>query len=143
MSILKQTLAKFGYPNTLVKEYKNWLWLVRPHQVTLGSSIIISKHDATNFSDLDESSFAELKMVVLDVERSLKRNINYEKINYLMLMMQDPVVHYHVLPRYEGVREKFGVDFVDTGFPGVPELSNYVEIDEKKIQTLINVLNEK
>lgn len=28
----------------------------------------------------------------------------YDKINYLMLMMVDPDVHFHVLPRYAALR---------------------------------------
>jgi diadenosine tetraphosphate (Ap4A) HIT family hydrolase len=40
------------------------------------------------------------------------------KINYLMLMMVDPHVHFHVLPRYEGDRSHGGIEVVDAGWPG-------------------------
>jgi diadenosine tetraphosphate (Ap4A) HIT family hydrolase len=58
----------------------------------------------------------------------LKRVVNYQKINYLMLMMVDPDVHFHVLPRYEGVRTHEGVDFADAGWPGPPALGEAVDL---------------
>jgi len=39
-----------------------------------------------------------------------------------MLMMVDPHVHFHVLPRYAGARRFEGVDFDDRGWPGPPDL---------------------
>ena len=37
-----------------------------------------------------------------------------------MLMMVDPNVHFHVIPRYEGTRAWAGLDFPDAGWPGPP-----------------------
>jgi diadenosine tetraphosphate (Ap4A) HIT family hydrolase len=48
--------------------------------------------------------------------------VAYERINYLMLMMVDPDVHFHVLPRYSQQRELAGQLFPDTGWPGPPAL---------------------
>ena len=46
----------------------------------------------------------------------------FERINYLMLMMVDPDVHFHVLPRYGSARTFAGVTFEDAGWPGPPRL---------------------
>ena len=102
-SRLNPTIEKFGYPATLVREYEHWLVLLRPAQPTLGSLVLAAKSDATAYSELPPQAFAEQALAVAAIERSLARFTSYEKINYLMLMMVDPNVHFHVIPRYEGV----------------------------------------
>ena len=48
---------------------------------------------------------------------------DYERINYLMLMMVDPNVHFHVIPRYSGARVvRTASTFADAGWPGPPDL---------------------
>ena len=71
---------------------------------------------------LSPSSFTELRTVTGDLERALKRAFEYDKINYLMLMMVDPDVHFHVIPRYSGPRTFGGREFVDFGWPGPADL---------------------
>ena len=43
--------------------------------------------------------------------------------NYLMLMMVDPHVHFHVIPRYAKPRRFADIDFPDSGWPGQPNLA--------------------
>ena len=87
--------------------------LLRPAQPTLGSLVLAAKSEATSFPELPEDAFAELQKVVADIETMLTASIRHEKINYLMLMMVDPHVHFHVIPRYEGEREACGVSVTD------------------------------
>ena len=94
------TIAKFGYPDTLVADYEDWVVLLRPQQVTLGAMILASKDRATAFAEIGQTAFAGLKTVTGDIEAALRDAFAYDKINYLMLMMVDPHVHFHVLPRY-------------------------------------------
>lgn len=117
-----ETMKTFGYPATLVRQYDHWAVLVRPAQVTLGSLILVSTSESTAFGDLPAGAHAELAVVVPAIEAALRQFISYEKINYLMLMMVDPHVHFHVLPRYQGTREWNGLVFADTGWPGPPDL---------------------
>ena len=98
-----QTAVRFGYPQTLIREYDQWLVLLREPQATLGSLILCAKSDATEFSALSREAYEEMGTVVTDIEHALKAAFAYEKINYLMLMMVDPNVHFHVLPRYSGL----------------------------------------
>ena len=123
------TMKTFGYPDTLVRQYDHWAVLVRPAQVTLGSLILVSTSDSTAFGDLPDGAHAELGVVVPAIEAALRDFISYEKINYLMLMMVDPHVHFHVLPRYEGTREWNGLAFADTGWPGPPDLKAAQRLD--------------
>jgi len=47
-----------------------------------------------------------------------------------MLMMVDPVVHFHVLPRYSSDREFEGFTFKDFSWPKKPDLDLMNKIDE-------------
>ena len=40
-----------------------------------------------------------------------------------MLMMTDPHVHFHVLPRYASERELDGCQFVDAAWPKAPSVA--------------------
>src|SRR4029450_3676317 len=109
--IMNETIKKFGYPATLIKEFEHWLILLRPAQPTLGSLVLAAKSDATAYSELPRAAFAEQADAVAAIERSLGNFCAYERINYLMLMMVDPHVHFHVIPRYSGPREWNGIEF--------------------------------
>ncbi|MGA0604749.1 HIT family protein [Phenylobacterium sp. VNQ135] len=124
------TAQKFGYPRTLVAETASWLVLVRPQQPTFGSLVLVCKEDAQAFSDLTPAAFADLKAAVQGIETLLRDAVGYEKINYLMLMMVDKDVHFHVLPRYEGSREHDGKSFADAGWPGQPQLGSHVALSD-------------
>ena len=115
-------MEAFGYPATLVCEYDHWCVLLRPAQVTLGSLVLACKDPAQKFSDISPAAFAEQASVVADIERVLGEFVAFEKMNYMMLMMVDPDVHYHVLPRYSEPRSFEGVEFVDGGWPALPAL---------------------
>jgi diadenosine tetraphosphate (Ap4A) HIT family hydrolase len=131
-----ETMRKFGYPETLIREYRNWAVLVRPAQVTLGSLVLVSTSDATRYGDLPPEAFAEQAEAVRAIERALASFCNYEKLNYLMLMMVDPNVHFHVIPRYSGTRDWKGQSFSDEGWPGPPELQSARKLGAPDIAAL-------
>lgn len=124
------TALKFGYPRTQVAETAHWRVLVRPQQPTFGSLVLVCKEDAQAFSDLTPAAFADLKVAVDGIEALLREAVGYEKINYLMLMMVDKDVHFHVLPRYEGAREYDGKSFPDAGWPGQPQLGTHIALSD-------------
>ena len=133
---MNSTIVKFGYPASLVREFDHWLVLVRPAQVTLGSLILAAKSDATAYGALPAEAFTEQGVIVAGIERALKDFVAFERINYLMLMMVDPHVHFHVLPRYEGERSACGVTVRDAGWPKVPALGEAVTLDADQIDAL-------
>ncbi|MBB5686183.1 HIT family protein [Sphingobium boeckii] len=130
---MNDTIRKFGHPATLVREYTHWMVLLRPAQPTLGSLVLAAKSEAAAFGDLDPAAFAELASVTHDIETALAGAMRYQKINYLMLMMVDRHVHFHVIPRYEGVRSREGIAFVDAGWPKPPALGEAVALDDAQI----------
>ena len=130
------TIEKFGYPATLIRDYRHWVVLLRPAQPTLGSLVLAAKADTTAFGDLPADAHAELATITKDIEITLGRAIGYQKINYLMLMMVDPNVHFHVIPRYEGERERDGISVTDAGWPAAPALGQAVALSDDQIRAL-------
>ncbi|WP_137389748.1 HIT family protein [Rhodoligotrophos defluvii] len=119
---MNATIIKFGFPDTLIKEYEHWCVLLRPAQATLGALVLARKGEETAFGALPPPAYAELGIATRDIEASLKAFRPYDRINYLMLMMVDPHVHFHVLPRYQAPQSFEGVSFADKGWPAVPDL---------------------
>ena len=134
---MNATIEKFGWPATLIHEFEHWVVLLRPAQPTLGSLVLAAKSEATSFGDLPEGAHAELKIVTCAIEAALARFTGYAKLNYLMLMMVDPHVHFHVIPRYDGGRAWGGVSFPDAGWPAVPQLSEAVTLDPAQRDALV------
>ncbi|MBO9696063.1 MAG: HIT family protein [Sphingopyxis sp.] len=130
------TITKFGHPATLIVEYDHWVVLLRPAQPTLGALILAAKSEATAFGDLPAEAHGELKIATAAIEAALTQAIGYAKINYLMLMMVDPHVHFHVLPRYDGERSGAGLTVADAGWPAQPDLGQAVKLDDAEIAAL-------
>ena len=137
---MNETIRKFGYPATLIAGYQHWVVLLRPAQPTLGSLILAAKSDVTAFSELKPKAFTELGTVTAAIEKVLKQAVAPAKINYLMLMMVDPNVHFHVIPRYEGGRGFSEIDVSDAGWPGVPALGEARKLEADEIAKLIGWL---
>jgi diadenosine tetraphosphate (Ap4A) HIT family hydrolase len=134
------TIEKFGYPGTLLKEYDHWVVLLRPAQATLGALILACRDEAKQFSDISREAFTELADAVSDIERALAKLFDYKKLNYLMLMMVDPDVHFHVLPRYEAEQSFAGATFTDPGWPGPPNVGHDNAADANATAALLDAL---
>lgn len=137
---MNPTILKFGYPDTLVRAYEHWVVLVRPAQATLGSLVLASTETARSLSEVSAAGFLELAHVTRAIEAALSAAFGYDKLNYLLLMMVDPDVHFHVLPRYGSEREFAGVVFSDPGFPGPPRLDQSTAVDEATLRELVTTL---
>ncbi|WP_257538810.1 HIT family protein [Sphingobium sp. CFD-1] len=133
---MNETIKGFGFPQTLVGDFQHWVVLLRPAQPTLGSLVLAAKSEATAFGDLPAEAHAELAEVTKAIESALRQAVGYAKINYLMLMMVDPHVHFHVIPRYEGARGHAGVDVPDAGWPGQPDLGSAVKLTAEQRDAL-------
>jgi len=53
-----------------------------------------------------------------------------------MLMMVDPNVHFHVIPRYSEPRRWNGVEFPDAGWPGPPQLGAAIPLAPDQVATM-------
>jgi len=137
---MNNTIEKFGYPATLVREYAHWVLLVRPAQVTAGSLILAAKSDATAYGALPPAAFTEQGAIIAELEQKLRETVKMDKINYLMLMMVDPHVHFHIFPRYRGARSFAGLMLTDHGWPGPTDLKSAVELDSTAIGQAVEAL---
>lgn len=136
------TMTKFGYPDSLVKAHGHWVVLLRPQQVTLGALVLVCREPVTAFAALSAAAFAELKPAVTEIEATLSALWTYQKINYLMLMMVDPDVHFHVLPRYDGERRFADLSLRDAGWPGPPDLGAAATLPPELRTRLVRHLRE-
>lgn len=134
------TMIKFGHPDTVIHEEGDWVVLARPQQVTLGSLVLASRQPVLRFGAVSDSGFAAMGPVVRRIEKALSDFVSYDRINYLMLMMIDPDVHFHVIPRYEGERRFAGLVFPDVGWPGPPDLAAFVEPGAEQRAELVTAL---
>lgn len=137
---MNATMAKFGYPQTLIREYDHWVVLLRPQQVTLGALVLICKEDVTALSAISVEAFSELKEVTSALESGLKECFQYNKINYLMLMMIDPDVHFHIVPRYSAARIFGQTEFADPAWPGPPDLGKTNDVGDPVKQQIMDML---
>lgn len=116
------TFTRFGGVDTLIADYRWWSLQVRPQQATLGAMILLAHGPALAFGDLPDGAHTELARITRDIETAVRRFGN-QKINYLMLMMVDPHVHFHVVPRYATSVVFDDITFADPGWPGLPDLA--------------------
>lgn len=114
--------------------------MLRPQQVTLGSLILGAHSDAHAFGELSVPTMTELSIIIKNMESTLTRCFKYDKINYLMLMMVDPHVHFHVIPRYSKVREFISIQTLDTGWPGPPDLSQEINLSQQQKDALLEYI---
>lgn len=134
---LNATMRKFGAPDTIIHSFQYWSVMLRPAQVTLGALVLAAHEPAKTFSELSPASFAELHKVTNQLERTLTKAFQYDKLNYLMLMMVDPDVHFHVIPRYAQPKQFANREFIDAGWPAAPNLGHVNETDEKINQLIV------
>jgi diadenosine tetraphosphate (Ap4A) HIT family hydrolase len=136
------TEAKFGDPVTRIAQTDSWTVLLRPKQPTFGSLVLVCREPVQAFADVSAPGFAELRAMVQRIESTLRGFVAYERINYLMLMMVDPDVHFHVIPRYNGTRNFGAIAFPDTGWPGQPALEPAVPLDSATIDGVVARLRD-
>lgn len=140
---MAKILDTFHVSKLLIKEYNNWYLVLRKDQVTLGSLVLIEKNFENDYSSLPSKSFQELEVIVKDLELVLKSLFQYDKINYLMLMMVDPEVHYHIIPRYSKIKEWNSLKFYDFGWPKTPNLKRFNDLSDKDIIELKEFIKNK
>ena len=121
--LLADFRAKFRVDELLIAKTPAWSWSLRPGQATLAAGVLSLNRYAASFAEVSAAEMAELAVLVGQLERAVKAAFDYDRINYLMLMMVDHHVHFHVIPRYQGLRQFAGLDWVDGGWPAVPVLS--------------------
>lgn len=133
---MNATITKFGYPASLLREYESWVVLLRPVQPTLGSLVLACREEANSLGAVSAAAWSELAVATADLERVLRSAFDYQKINYLALMMVDPHVHFHVIPRYAASREFGGATCLDAAWPKPPDLGTALPLTPAQMSLL-------
>jgi diadenosine tetraphosphate (Ap4A) HIT family hydrolase len=133
---MNDTIVKFGYPETCLAEYEHWVVLLRQKQVTAGSMVLACKAEAVAFGDVSAEAWADLARATADVEAAARAAFAYDRINYLALMMVDPHVHFHVLPRHETPREIAGAVIADEAWPKPPDITRTAELTDEQLAAI-------
>jgi len=131
---------KFEIDKLKIVSSNSWIWSLRPKQPTLGSSIVSLKRSSHSFSDVTNEEMADLAHLIKQLEKTMMLAFDYDVMNYLMLMMVDKHVHYHVIPRYKQTRQFMGLGWFDKGWPTLPNLSDNQHSDELNI--LVKIQHE-
>jgi diadenosine tetraphosphate (Ap4A) HIT family hydrolase len=121
--LLANFRARFRVEELLIASTPTWSWSLRPGQATLGAGVLSLNRYAASFSDVSGAEMAELSVLVGQIERAVKSVLGCDVINYLMLMMVDKHVHFHVIPRYQSIRQFAGLEWLDSGWPALPILT--------------------
>lgn len=111
---------KFDLARLTFFENSHWIMSVRPEQLTLGSMVVSSREGLLHFQDLGPEHGADLTYSLGLAEKLARKNLGAVRINVICLMMVDPVVHFHIIPRYQEVIERFGTVWEDKDWPGPP-----------------------
>ena len=118
----------------------HWTVLVRKAQVTLGTLVLAANRNFISAAELTTEELREFPEVVGRLEGALRKAFDYDKVNYLCLMMTDRHYHFHVVPRYETPREFMGVEWRDNDWPGPPNVATS-ETDLPTLTALRDRLN--
>ena len=108
---------KFRVADFLVFEKSTWRLSVRPRQVTLGSLVLSSARPDAQLSSLTQEESADLGPALKTGIEAIETLFAPRVINVLGLMLVDPWLHFHLIPRYDGQRDFAGKRWVDLSFP--------------------------
>ena len=138
MDLWKPFSDDFDGDKLLVFKTDHWSVLVRKNQVTLGTLVLAANRNFISASELRDVELEEFPEVVGRLESALENAFGFDKINYLCLMMADRHYHFHVIPRYGGPRQFLGTEWVDTNWPGPPDII----VPESDPDTLFSIRDE-
>lgn len=109
--------AKFRLNELTIAVTEHWTWSVRPAQTTLGATVLSMNRLCPAFGEMTKSEARDLGDAARLVESHVRHLWAPERFNYLMFMLVDEHVHFHVLPRYAGPRSFAGVAWTDPAWP--------------------------
>ena len=134
---MNDTIHKFNYPSTLLRNYTHWVVLLSPSQITLGSLILACKEDSESLAGISLEAFQEISIITKEIEKTLSFNFNFDKINYLVYMMLDKQVHFYIIPRYSKNKKFNDIEFNDVYWPKPPNMSHYQKLSYADFDKLI------
>jgi|SRR5690606_34595892 len=127
---LLQFEEKFHQRRLRIADSDTWTLSVRPGQITLGDMVLACRSGALSMAELSAEEVRGLGAGFALVERLAKDVLGAQRVNYLCLMMQDPIVHFHILPRYPAPVTRYGRLWEDVDWPAPPTITPVRTNDE-------------
>lgn len=127
------TYAKYVDDKTLIKEYADWVMVLRSNQLTFCSLMLISRGNAKSVSDLRQAELEAIGPIFAEIERGISSIGSPVRFNYLSLMLTDPYVHFHIFPRFVDTD-------LDSYWPGLVELTDEKKISEAEMSSRLRLL---
>ena len=134
---LEEFRQKFNVEESELFSTNSWTWSLRPGQPTLGAGVLSLRRYALRLSDITGPEGQELAEIVGVIERTVQKCFDYQIMNYLMLMMVDHHVHYHVIPRYSSTKNFASKEWVDTGWPALPSMGDDQHADDRQARAMM------
>jgi diadenosine tetraphosphate (Ap4A) HIT family hydrolase len=85
--------------------------------------VLSSRQGVASFSEMSADSGAEFLSLLAASEHAVKSAYGAARVNCLGLMMVDPIVHFHLIPRYGAAVEHHGAKWQDEDWPLPPQLT--------------------
>ncbi len=130
MELAEPFASKFAADTLTLFKTEHWSVLVRKGQSTLGSLVLAQNRNTLSGAELTPEELAEYPKVISRLETALASAFQFDRINYLCLMMVDRHYHFHIFPRYEAERRFGGRDWKDETWPGLPVVGAPAESEE-------------
>lgn len=132
---------KFQVDDLTLAETDHWVLTLRPQQLTLGSMVLSTKANVLSFAELTEDQSRDMAKLLGVAEQRVKSVFGAVRINALCLMMQDPLLHFHLFPRYDQAVTFEGKQWQDADWPKPPQVKP-TEEDKALNQALLNRLKD-
>jgi diadenosine tetraphosphate (Ap4A) HIT family hydrolase len=121
---------KFRLNELTIATLGQWVISVRPAQLTLGSMVVSTAEGELDFASLGTAAGPDLLRAFAVAEELATKRLGAVRLNIACLMMKDPIVHFHVLPRYDRTIHRYGATWEDTDWPGPPTFGPASTSDE-------------
>ena len=133
-------ISKFRLDDFAIYESKYWKWSLRPVHSTIGAGILSLRRYDERMSNITSDESKDLVVIIKVIEDTLKKVFNYDKINYMMLMMVDTHIHFHVIPRYSREISFEDLTWKDGGWPALPALGAGDEYEYSVLNSIKDTL---
>lgn len=134
MSVLKKHWDKFRLDELCLYQNEFFVVALREIQKTPFSLILSAKKEIYRHSELTVEEFKLFQEAIVYVEDFCYTMVGATKINFVSLMMVDPILHYHIFPRFKDGIQVNGHDLVDIYYPKPVDILDHHRIELKIIK---------
>jgi len=133
---------KFRIEELAILKTTNWTLSLRPQQITLGCLVLSLSRLCEDIGDLTDEEALELGIVFNKIKLLFEKTFMPNKVNYLLLMMVDSQVHFHVIPRYQDTVVFMDESFIDEDWPKPSNIFSTIVLGDEQLIHLRDYLTK-